>query len=409
MSPTVRRLGPLLAAMYFIQGIGEPSDGLLAQPMMSLLRSWQRSPQEIATFSAALVLPWALKPLYGLLVDSVPLFGSRRKSYLIASSLLSTIGFAALYVYAPQEPAPWLLLACLLVPALGVAFADVVIDALMVEFGQPTGTTGQLQSIQWSAIYAAAIITSLAGGELSQRAMYRLPLLICAVFSGAMLWMAVRLVEPPAIAATARTDQYHAAPRGSAWPLLLVLGTFIFLWHFNPFCGAVLYLHLTSGLGLSESFVGTSNAIAAVTALAACGLYAAYCRRLSARQLIHVSIGLGVIGTLCYAAVDGERSACIAAALFGFASTVATLAMLDLTAQVCPLAWAATVFATMMAVANLSMMLSTHLGGAMYQRLLEQCEARTAFAIVVATGAATTAACWLLVPMLTRLGSTDVK
>ena len=29
-------------------------------------------------------LPWLVKPLYGFLSDSVPLFGYRRRSYLVA-------------------------------------------------------------------------------------------------------------------------------------------------------------------------------------------------------------------------------------------------------------------------------------------------------------------------------------
>ena len=56
----------------------------------------------------------------------------------------------------------------LFVPTIGVAFSDVVIDALMVEEGQPRGLTGRLQSVQWAAIYAATILTGVLGGYLSQ-------------------------------------------------------------------------------------------------------------------------------------------------------------------------------------------------------------------------------------------------
>jgi hypothetical protein len=73
-------LGVLFGAMYFIQGIGEPSDGLIAQPVLSLLRSWQFGDAQIAQFAAVLALPWAIKPLYGLLSDFVPLEESRQVS-----------------------------------------------------------------------------------------------------------------------------------------------------------------------------------------------------------------------------------------------------------------------------------------------------------------------------------------
>jgi hypothetical protein len=58
----------------------------MAQPVRTLLGTWGRSVPEVATFSARLAIPWALKPLYGLLSDFVPLAGSRRKGYLIVTS-----------------------------------------------------------------------------------------------------------------------------------------------------------------------------------------------------------------------------------------------------------------------------------------------------------------------------------
>ena len=73
----------LFAAMYFVQGIAEPTEGLIAQPVRSLQRSFGYSAAAIGTFGALLAIPWMIKPLYGLLTDFVPLFGRRRESYLI--------------------------------------------------------------------------------------------------------------------------------------------------------------------------------------------------------------------------------------------------------------------------------------------------------------------------------------
>lgn len=38
-----RALAPLFGAMYFIQGIAEPTEGLIAQPVRSLLKTWGHS------------------------------------------------------------------------------------------------------------------------------------------------------------------------------------------------------------------------------------------------------------------------------------------------------------------------------------------------------------------------------
>src|SRR5918997_1851427 len=80
------RLGLLLGAIYFYQGLCKPDQGLIAQPVRSLLRSWGRDASAIAAFSALLAIPWSLKPLYGLVADLVPLGRSRRRNYLLVMS-----------------------------------------------------------------------------------------------------------------------------------------------------------------------------------------------------------------------------------------------------------------------------------------------------------------------------------
>ena len=78
-------LGTLFGLLYFVQGIVEPTDGLLSQPIKSLLRNWGYSAASTAWFISVLSIAWAIKPLYGLLTDFVPLAGSRVAAYLSSS------------------------------------------------------------------------------------------------------------------------------------------------------------------------------------------------------------------------------------------------------------------------------------------------------------------------------------
>ncbi len=73
--PADRSLVMLFGTLYFVQGIAEPTEGLIAQPVRSLLKSWNQNAAQINTFMALMALPWAFKPLYGLLTDFVPLAG----------------------------------------------------------------------------------------------------------------------------------------------------------------------------------------------------------------------------------------------------------------------------------------------------------------------------------------------
>src|ERR1043165_6753788 len=104
------------APIYLLRGIGEPTEGLIIQPVRSLLASWHYEPHHIAAFAALLAVPWSLKPLFGLLTDFVPLFGYRRKSYLIATSALAAGSLLALASARIPVGATKLLFAGLLLP-----------------------------------------------------------------------------------------------------------------------------------------------------------------------------------------------------------------------------------------------------------------------------------------------------
>jgi BT1 family len=57
---------------------------LISQPLNYYLKQvhgW--TPLQISAYVTILNLPWIIKPLYGLVSDLIPLFGYRRKSYLL--------------------------------------------------------------------------------------------------------------------------------------------------------------------------------------------------------------------------------------------------------------------------------------------------------------------------------------
>jgi hypothetical protein len=65
-------LAVLFGCVYFIQGIAEPTQGLIAQPVRSLLGDWGTPASTIGVFMGIVSIPWSIKPLFGLLADFVP-------------------------------------------------------------------------------------------------------------------------------------------------------------------------------------------------------------------------------------------------------------------------------------------------------------------------------------------------
>src|SRR5579875_1219898 len=102
----LRRLYLLLGLSFFTTTFAV--DQTLKLPIQFLLKNHLHlPPQTMAGFFALGGLAWYFKPLAGILSDTVPLFGTRRRSYLLLSALGAGI-FWLLLAVAPRRYAPLL-------------------------------------------------------------------------------------------------------------------------------------------------------------------------------------------------------------------------------------------------------------------------------------------------------------
>src|SRR5919108_6657815 len=83
-----RRLAILFAVVYFSQGMYYVADQVRN---LTLKETLGLTPAQVATFGTIALVPWLIKPVYGMISDSFPLFGRRRKSYLLLTSALATL------------------------------------------------------------------------------------------------------------------------------------------------------------------------------------------------------------------------------------------------------------------------------------------------------------------------------
>lgn len=397
-------LGLLFGLLYFIQGVGEPTEGLVAQPVRSMMREWGLEAGQIAMFAGLLALPWWLKPVYGLLSDFVPIRGSRRRSYLIATSAIALVSFLTVYFFPVPQGAAWLLFLALLLPTAAIACSDVVIDALLIEKAQPTGTTGSLQAVQWTAMWTATILAGFLGGYLCQHGMQSGGFLVCGLLALGALYLSIAHVrEPRRRDLESRRERPSQALRDALKNQQVLLAcAFLFLWNFNPFSSTVLYLHMTDWLGMSEQMYGNSVSVMAFGALLASAAYGLYCRKVPFSLLLNASVLCGVLSTIAYLALRDTSSAMILSLAVGFFHMTGTMVQLDLAARACPVKAAGTVFALIMAISNISVSLATWLGGGLYEHWTEQFGADTSFSLLVTLAALVGCSCWFLVPTLTR-------
>jgi MFS family permease len=184
-----RRLALTFAVVYFAQGMWN----LPAQPITFTLKErFGYSATQVASFFAVTTLPWLIKPTYGLLSDCVPLCGRRRKSYLMATSALAATAGLVLSLF--PESTPWRMAILFTTMGFGLAFTDVVVDALMVEHGQRWQLTGTFQSVQWASIHGASVFVGIGGGALTERGLLRVAFLLASLFPLLSLTMAATAI-----------------------------------------------------------------------------------------------------------------------------------------------------------------------------------------------------------------------
>jgi hypothetical protein len=114
---------------------------------MWIKESLTLNPAELAGIAVWLTLPWTVKMVFGELVDTVPLFGSQRRSYILigasctASGLVVLAGAAGNWLTFLVPHQLYVLGAMLIV--LGTVIQDVVADAMSTEVVKRSDATGK--------------------------------------------------------------------------------------------------------------------------------------------------------------------------------------------------------------------------------------------------------------------------
>ncbi len=336
-----------------------------------------------------------IKPLAGLLVDSVPLFGTRRRWYLIGSLLASGI----LWLLLALVPRTYnILLITYAALYLTIVFTSTSLGGVMVEVGARFQAAGRLTAQRIGAFRLASLLGGPIGGYLASA-----PFIVAISITSFLHLILVPLYFfglPEA--KTARLN--HSVPREAAAQFrtlmrsttLLSAAGMIFLIAASPGFGTPLLFYQTNTLQFSKQFVGSLVFVAAAAGLLTTFIYFAACRKLSLRFLIGGSIVVHAIGTVFYLHYHNQSSAIVITAISGMTGTLAMLPVYDLAARATPKGSEAIGYAVMMSVWNFTNALSDWAGSALFSRF------HYTFRELVWVNAGTTLLVLLVVPFLPR-------
>ena len=239
------------AIVYLVEGIGQARVGIIYQPLTHYLKDDGWTALQVTAYFAVLNFPWVIKPVFGLVSDFVPLFGYRRKSYLIIASVCAVAAYAVIARHA--EPGAFAL--PLLLTSYAMATASTLCGALLAENGQSFRLSSSFVSQQWLWFYIAIMASSFAGGALVEA----LPAALRPAGGGRHRRRRAHR-RGAGIAVPARREEGGreraarcGAPSRASWrrrrrAKLYLVALFLFLYAFAPGFGTPLYYFMTDEL-----------------------------------------------------------------------------------------------------------------------------------------------------------------
>lgn len=382
---------------YATQGIAQHFC-LIAQPLdFYMLKEMGKNAADVAAVLSILMIPWMVKPIYGMVSDFLPLWGYRRKSYL---TLAYGLG-AAFYGAAAMTGSFNMLVGALLLTATGMAIGTTIVNGLTLQVGRPTSQYRSFQSIQAVCYYLANIVSFLLGGLLCSKLLpgeaLKTASLIAALPCSLTAVAAWKLIdEEKSTRQKFTTGTVFGVVREFKLRGLLVVAAFLCFWSFSPGFGTPLYFYETKVIGFSQLFIGQLGAINAFGMFCGAMIFKyAMDRKISPRLQTVVSVLLGTVSTLGYLWLNDAPTA-IALELFrGIANIIAILTLYGLASDVSPPKLESTTIAVLIAAYNIAEQLSNVIGAHLYTYTFSE-----AFTPLIVVSALMTLACLAFVPFL---------
>ena len=388
-----RRPVPLIGLGLFVTTFAQT--GVLGRlPIEFLLKGRLHvAPEAMAGFFALAALPWNFKPLAGLLSDSTPIFGTRRKHYLLFSAAAATALWWLLGAVPYTFPT---LVAVAIGLNLALMVASTATGGLLVEAGQKLRATGRLTSLRFLLMNAATLVAGPLGGFLAGRAFG----LTAAAGAGLCLALVpatlLLLKEPP----TSRRDPSAWVAAGTQLKEILRSGAvwsaagMLFLAQLAPGFTTPLFYYQTNTLRLSSAFIGDLVLASSSFGILGSLIYGSICKRLPLRTLLVLSIAGSAASTMFYLGYHSWLSALIIESLAGLVGTLAQLPLVDLALRATPPGNEAFGYSLMMSVWNIGLSVSDLVGSWLFARY------HLNFMNLVWLNAGTTALALLAMPFL---------
>jgi MFS family permease len=307
-----------------------------------------------AAFFFWIGLAWYFKPFGGIITDAFPLFGSRRRSYILGATTLAIFCWMVLYFTPHRYNA--LLDVSLVIDAFMV-ITSVVIGGYMVEVAQRTAGTGRFSSVFNIVSWGSIMISGPIGGYLASRpftltpavsALIMMPLIPVTIL---LLREKKQQINSREMLANAGKQLKNIFSAGTMWAGAGLLALF----YLAPGASTAIFyrqqdlMHLnTQAQGLLQFLGGLGSVLAAVA-------YGFVCKRLNLKNLLVIAVVAAIVTNLAYLGYTTLFRARFIDSLNGFGFTLAECALMDLAMRATPQGSEGLGFSLMMSVRNFAL------------------------------------------------------
>ncbi len=330
----------------------------------------QLSIQQVQILGSIAIIPWSVKPIYGLVSDIRPVFGLRRKPYLFLAGLLGAAGYFSMATWVSGF---WGAAVSSVISAMGFALADVIVDGIVAEKSKSQKEAGKLQSICRGALLAGALIVSYASGVLVESIGARNVFFITGALPLFTTIFSLIVLEGPIPDTTFSLRNVWRQFRAALTPTLLWSALFLFIWRSTPTTGSAFSYYLIDELGFTPEFFGRLAFVSYVTGIIGVVVFRKFLLKIPLRTMFFwlmvasVVLSIPSIG-LVYKwyevlGVSPQFFAMADTLISGMLFELGFLPLLVLVARVCPKGIEATMFAVLASLMNIGLSVSD-LGGA---------------------------------------------
>lgn len=321
----------------------------------------------------------------------VPLFGYRRKSYLVLAGAVGCASWLSLATFV--DSATGAVIAATLA-SMSVAVADVVVDSLVVERARQSSDVGgssgggALQSLCWSCQAVGGLASAYAAGSLLAALGPKPVFAITAVFPLLVIAAAAQLAEEKSSALAGGAGSLGEAAETQLCVLwgavsqrrVWLPAAFLFLWQATPSCNTAFFYFMTNdaahgGLSLGPEALGRIGVGSSLAALGGTVAYRRWLRDVPIRDVLFwLALASAPLGLTQLAAVYGLTNQWgVPNEWFIFGDSVvltvlgqlAFMPLLVLAAQLCPPGVEGVLFATLMSLFNGAGLVGSELGAAL--------------------------------------------